>query len=343
LKDATAAATSHRILLANGATPILEAASIRSTSVAKADADSVTHIARTEVHDFTLTLTPDMIIKVGAIVTEATTNSNGSTSDGRASIKISDVRVVSGGTTYSATIDGKGIHITGLPEGIPGSFDVDLAQSVLYQGLSEIGVSIRAADDVEIIEGASSEASIGGLIIGFGGRVPRFPVPAIVDEALTPVIDAIKTYCPAQGKLPPPAQDQDIPPPFDGVFKPLPVCVSAQLIPGGGTGVVSSISIGSVGSLSAASTGIELPPINPPGGTTGFVPGPYVPPGTVTGPGFVQPPGAGTGGTPTAPKQLFGLAARLPSGALVFPALGFLVLAAALAMGPSLRRWRRAT
>jgi hypothetical protein len=349
LGDASASATSHRVLIANGTTPVLEAASIQSKSFAKANGSIVTHTARTTIHDLTLTLSPDVIVKIGGIVTEATTSSNGELGDGDASIKVSDVRVISGETTYAAVIDGKGIHVTApIPEQLPSGLETNLEDAdptKVEEGITGTGISIRAGSVVKTFDEASAETSVGGLIIAFTGVVPRLPpAPQIVADALEPIIEGIPTYCPAEGKLPRPLNDQEIPPPFDQIFTQLPVCVSPQLIPGPGSGVITTVSLGSVDSLSDASPAFAfepggVPPIGPPGDIPGgdFAPGP--------GGDFGLPGGNGT--TPPGGQQtqqpLFGLVARMPPGALLASGLVFIIVAVALAMGPSLRRWRPVT
>ena len=338
LTDASAAVTSNGVLLSNGATPVIDAASVQSTSIAKANGSIVTHTARTAIHDLTLTLSPGLIVKVGGLVTQATTSSDGSAGNGNASITVSDVRVISGSNTYSATIDGTGIHVTGLipaevPGSVPGSINTNLGQQIdsVVKGITDSGISIRTAQVFESVNGASSEASVGGLIIGFTGGIPRLPpAPDVVAQVIRQFVDSVKTYCPSQ--------DKSIPPPFDAATKQLPVCVSPQLIPGPGTGIVTTVSLGSVDSLSAASTSeiISAPPLTPPNvftpGTGSFVPGT---PGSVGSGAGTAPPSSTT---PFPRTQLFGLVARMPSQALIGSGLGFLVVAALVAMGPSLRR-----
>lgn len=350
LKDATAKATSNRVLIANGATPVLEAASISTSSAAKANGSQVSHVARTAIHNLTLTLSPDLIIKIGGVVTEATTSSNGETGDGDASITVSDVRVISGGDTYAATIDGKGIHLTGpVPTEVPSSLDQDLGQQIdaVAKGISDTGVTIKTGSVFKEIEEATAETSVSGLIIGFTGRVPRLPsATSVALQVVNPIVDmAFPTYCPAKGKLPQPLQDRDIPPPFDQIFKQLPVCVTPNVVPGPGTGSVASLSLGSVASISAASPAFVFepggnppagPPLDIPGGELGPIPG-----------GDFGIPGGGNGGSPPGVQQpqaaLTGLVARMPPGALLGAGVVFLVVAVAVAMGPSLRRWRSAT
>ena len=350
LKDAMAKATSNRVLIANGTTPVLEAGSIATSSVAKANGSNVSHVAQTVIHDLTLTLSPDLIIKIGAVVTKATTTSNGETADGDASITVSDVRVVSGGDTYAATIDGKGIHITGpVPADVPTSIDTDLGQQIdaIAKGISDSGVQIRTGNVFKEIDEASAETSVAGLIIGFTGTIPRPPsATSVAIQVIQPIIDmAFPTYCPAKGKLPQPLQERDIPAPFAEAFKSLPVCISPQIIPGGGTGTIASLSLGSVDSLSAASAAFVFepgvtPPVNPPvdipGGDFGTPPG-----------GDFGIPGGGNGGTPPTSQQpqaaLTGLVAKMPPGALLGAGVAFLIVAVAVAMGPSLRRWRALT
>jgi hypothetical protein len=338
-RQASSSTTTKRLIFGEDvAAPLLTIGSVKTSTSAIAEASRVRQIARTAVKDIVITPSADLIITIGGLVSEAITESDGATSDATATLTLTNVTVRSGGTEYAATIDSKGVHITGAPEDAPNSIDVDLAQSIANatKGLQNSGVTIRTADAVRVVEGASSEASIGGLIIGLEGEIPRVPVAQnLINEVLAPITDQIETYCPAQ--------DERIPPPFDEIAKALPVCVSPQLVPTGGTGTITSLAIGSVDSVSAASTGFVPSPVG--GGDGGFAPGPVgdlgpgLPPADF-GNGNVPPPGQPTQtGTP----RLFGLVARMPAGALLAGGLTFLVIAVAMTIGPSLRRWRAAT
>jgi hypothetical protein len=290
------------------------------------------------VHDIVITPSAGLTIKIGSLVSQAMASSDGTTSEGEATLTLSDVHVIQGTTEYAATIDSKGIHLKGpIPEGAPDSIDVDVAQdlSTLAKGLQNSGLTIRAAQAFRNIEGAASEASIGGLIVELRADIPRIPVAQqLVTQTIGPIIDQnFPTYCPAQ--------DERIPPPFDQITKALPVCLSPQLIPTGGNGTITSIAIGSVDAVSAASTGFVQTPVG--GGPGDFGPGP------VGGLGpDISPPGFGGGGAvpPAGPAaqprdtRLFGLVARMPPGALLAGGLTFLVIAVAMSIGPSLRPWR---
>lgn len=339
-KVSRASTTTHRVIVSGPTAPFLTIGSISTTSSAEAEGSKVTQIARTAVNDLVITPSADLTITIGSLVSQATASSDGSTGDGNATLSLSDVRVIQGGTVYAATIDSKGIHLTGpIPESTPSlnSIDVDLAQnfSDATKGLANSGLSIRAAEAFRNIEGAASEASIGGLLIGLSADIPRVPVAQqLLTATIGPIIDqSFPTYCPAQ--------DERIPPPFDQITKALPVCLSPQLVPTGGNGTITSLAIGSVNAVSAASTGFVANPIG--GGGDGFGGAPIGDLGPdITGPGF------GDGGVPPAPGPatqprsgpLVGLVARMPAGALLAGGLTFLVIAVAMTVGPSLRRWR---
>ena len=339
-RQASASTTTSRFMFGDAAAPLLTMGSIRSNTSAKAEASRVTQIARTAVNDIVITPNAALTIQIGSLVSEAITSSDGTTADGAATMTLSGVRVISGGTEYGATIDNKGIHITGpIPEGAPNSLDVDLGQSIeiVEQGLRNSGLTIRTAVPFRVIDGAASEAAIGGLLIGLSAEVPRVPVAQnLITQVLAPITNEIETYCPAQ--------DENIPPPFDEITKRLPVCVSPQLVPTGGNGTITSLAIGSVDSVSAASTGFVETPVG--GGNGGFGPGPVgdlgpgVPPGEF-GPGV--PPGGPAQPSQQGTPRLFGLVAKMPAGALLAGGLTFLVIAVAMTIGPSLRRWRAAT
>jgi hypothetical protein len=210
--------------------------------------------------------------------------------------------------------------------------------------LSNAGVQIFAAQGTKTVEDISSDASLSGLLVTFTGKVPNVFVPDIVGQLVYDVITP---------RLPDPVQErlrksicyqQDIrhylPKQLGDAIGDLPVCVSPQIVPGPGSGVVTTFSIGKVRSQSVAVQGVS---ISGPGGGGSFDGG-LIPPPAVGGieggfpPGTDVPP-LGSGGT-TTPTRLTGLVARLPSAALYGAGLGFFILAMTLTFGPSLRRWR---
>ncbi len=345
-KVARSSTTTQRLIIGDPLAPLMTVGSINATSSAEAEGAKVTQVARTIVHDLVITPSADLAIKIGSIVSQATASSDGTNGDGAAAMTLSDVRVVQGGTEYAATIDSKGIHLTGpIPESTPNldSIDIDLGQNVsdATKGLANSGLTIRAAEAFRSVDGAASEASIGGLVVRLSADIPRIPVAQqLVTQTLGPIIDKnFPTYCPARD--PAPGIGRPLPPPFDQIAKRLPVCVTPQLIPTGGNGTITSVAIGSVDAVSAASTGFVPTPIG--GGNGGFG-GPVV--GGIGpdlgGPGFGN--GGGVPGSVPAAQpgnsQLFGLVAKMPPGALLAGGLTFLVIAMAMTIGPSLRRWR---
>ena len=343
---ARSSTTTQRLIIGEPAAPFLTIGSINATSSAEAQGAGVTQIARTIVHDLVITPSADFAVRIGSIVSQATATSDGTNGDGAAAMTLSDVRVLQAGTEYAATIDSKGVHIKGpIPEATPNlnSVDIDLGQNVsdATKGLANSGLTIRAAEAFRSVDGAASEASIGGLVIGLSGDIPRIPVAQqLVTATIGPIIDQnFPTYCPARDPVP--GIGQPLPPPFDAIAKALPVCFTPQLIPTGGNGTITSLSIGSVDAISDASTGFEPTPIGGGGGFGG-------PPVGGLGPDLGGGPGFGNGGVPPGSvpgaqpgnTQLFGLVAKMPPGALLAGGLSFLVIAMAMTIGPSLRRWR---
>jgi hypothetical protein len=284
------------------------------------------------VHGISIAPSPMLTIKIGTLVTEATATSDGEEGGGTSSLTLSDVRVLSGGATFGATIDQDGVHVTGpVPGQVPSSLDQSLTLGVsgALSDLTNSGVTIRTAKAVRIVDGAQSEMSIGGLLIIINGQIPDVTYPAVFGQVLGILTDQFPVICF---------------PPQTG----LPVCLTSQAIPGPGTGGVTTISLGSVDAVAAASGSILSEGSGAGGTTMGATTG-VVAPGT-TGAPFPTTTGGGTttGGTTgttgvVRPGQLLGRVARMPSGVLTGVGLGFLVVAVALAFGPSLRRWPSAT
>jgi len=345
------AVTTNLVSLGTGA-PLITVGSLASDSVSVRSTDHVDHVAETIAHDISILVTPQLILRIGSLDALARTSSDGASPTADTSLKLSDVSALMNGSTYKATIDQDGIHLVGapqvpLPSPLSGGLVPDTvpgdANQTLGLILSNAGVQIFAAQGTKTVEDISSDASLSGLLVTFTGKVPNVFVPDIVGQLVYEVITP---------RLPDPVQDrlrksicyqQNIRPFLPkqlGDAIDLPVCVSPQIVPGPGSGVVTTFSIGKVRSQSVAVQGVSFvePPIGGgPGG--GFLPPPV---GGEFGNGF--PPGTdvpqgGSGGT-TSPKRLTGLVAKLPSAALYGAGLGFFILAMALTFGPSLRRWR---
>ena len=323
--NSTSRVTSQRVAFG----PV-DITSIQSSSVSTVTTSAGSTVTRTIIHGITIAPSPMLTIKIGTLVSEATATSDGNQGDGSAALNLSDVRVISGGTTFAATIDQDGVHVTGpVPGQVPSSLDQSLTLGVsgALSDLTNSGVTIRTAKAVKIINGSQSETGIGGLLIIINGQIPDVTYPAVLNQVLAPIYDRFPVFCPPIPNFP--------------------VCITPAVIPGPGVGGVTTISIGNVDAIAAANGSIVS---EVPGGgtTTGLTTGAAFNPGT-TGAPFPTTTGGGTTtggttGTTGTPQQtrLFGLVARMPSGALTGTGLGFLVVAVALGIGPSLRRWRSA-
>jgi hypothetical protein len=349
------AATTNLVSLGMGA-PLITVGSLASNSVSSRSTDHVDHVAETVAHDITILITPQLIVKIGTLAALAHTTSDGAAPTAETSLKLYNVSALMNGSTYKATIDQDGLRLVGAPQVplpsplsgglIPDGVPQD-ANQTLGVILKNAGVQIFAAQATKSLDDISSDASLSGLLVMFTGTVPNVFVPDIVAQLV---------YEDIVPKLPEDVQarlrksicyEQDIKPLLpkqiveNPSFPDLPLCFSPQVVPGPGSGVVTTFSIGKVRSQSVAVQGVTFtePPV---GG--GFTDGGFLPPpvGPQFGGGFppgtdVPQTGTGSGTTPT---RLTGLVARLPSAALYGAGLGFFVLAMALTFGPSLRRWR---
>jgi hypothetical protein len=277
-------------------------------------------------------------IDLESLVSRATSTSDGATGVAHATLTLGDVTVTIQGVKHRAVIDNTGIHLKdlhgpGTPPQAPLPDEVRQPLSAeLPSALGQAKIDLRLAMPVELESGARAESSIGGLVVSFeSGRppYPRLPPPP------TP-LPQVPNICPTGG--PPPVLPSPFPSdnPFEGV------CFGPGLLPIPPGNIATSISIGGADALALAAQGFTFrPPTGggsfPTGGFGGFpgTPGRFVGGGVGTAPTFA--PAAPAAPVQPPQQQLLGLAARLPSAALVGSGLFFLVLALGLAWAPSLR------
>lgn len=344
--DASGRATTNVVSLA----PLIQITSLDVVSESTRKIDHVEHAARTVVNGITITVSEALKVEIGKLIATAQTSSDGASPSAETSLKLSDVGVVMNGTEYRATIDATGIRITGLSEDaavIPGFVPQDVNQA-LQLVLDQANIRIATAQGTNTVDEVAADASLSGLLVTFTGTIPNVFIPNAVSELLYGTIvpqlpEAIRKEF-IQGST---CYKEDIKPRLpeqltsDPRFPDLPVCLSAQLIPGPGSGAVTTFSLGTVRSLSAA---VQSEAIGDPG-TDGAIDGGFTaepPLGGIVPPtdgGLTQPP-AGNGGTVGRPPVLTGLVARLPSAALLGAGGALLLLAMGIAIGPSLRQWR---
>jgi hypothetical protein len=309
-------------------------------------ADHVTHVARSVARDIAIVVSPEVTVKIGSVISEVATSSDGASPTADSKLTVSDVIVEMSGQRYGATIDQSGIKLDGVSEPIPGVITQSLSQK-LDLALTNAGIQIATAETDPKIEDVSGEASLGGLQIRVTGTVPNVFTPQIVNDViyrqLVPSLpEGIRYYiehsiCLKRDVFP------NLPEQLVENLPDLPLCFSPNVVPGPGSGGIATFAIGSVRSLSAAVQEVSFEALPPGGGGDdgGFLP-PVLGGEVPTIDGGVVPPAVGPPVAPTQPQpqQRYGLVAKMPSEALLGSGLAFLVLALGVALGPSLRRWR---
>jgi hypothetical protein len=310
----------------DGEVPLVSVGSVRVISEGTRTGEGVVQLVRSVVKGLEVNLADGFAIRVESVVSTAQASSDGTEGVAEAHLTVGDVVVELGGQTFPATIDDRGIR---LPEplqdlaGVP----LDLEQTI-RAGLRQAGVSISTAGPIEIVEGATADASVGGLVIGLTGEIPVVPVPQTFAQLIGQI----------QGSLPPEVNDpiclqEDVSP-----DAPLPLCIGPQLLPGPGSGMIQTLSLGNVNAFAAAS--LAPPPLDDDGG---IIDGPLDPP---IGPGpdlSPAPPvtdGNGDDGSANPGSQLTGLLARMPPGVLLVAGIVLLLVAAGAAVFPLRRPWR---
>jgi hypothetical protein len=322
---ANALVTTQKFALAGSDGPLLQMTSMETTSDSNGVGNTVVQEARTTIRDLTLRVSADLSITIGQINSFARSSSNGTDGEASANFVISDVDVNLSGQHLGATIDADGIQLVNpvsqlpLPTQIPQSLSQEVSAI-----LDKFGVSITTSKPVKIVNGPSADASVGGLLITLRGAIPSVYTP----DAAKPLVAEIYNL------IPEPLQ-KTCPPPVS------PLCITPAIVPGPGQGFMTSFAIGLAHAAASAATpfelgGVTVPPGGGFGGPSGFGGGGFST--TPTNP--VITPSTGGPATQNGPLRLYGLVAKMPAAALLVPALVFLVFAIALAMGPSLRRWR---
>jgi hypothetical protein len=298
-----------------------EVGSVTVAADGERTADHATHSVRSSVKDVSLLAGA---LTIAEIVSTTHTLSDGVTATADATLTFKDVRAFVSGAYHHATIDNEGVHIDDPTL----TRAQNLSQTESFgDSLADANISITVGTPVELVDGSAADASVGGLTLAVRGTVPSVKVPSELAPVITEVIKQIPTKC------------------LNDIGGPLPLCFGSGVVPGFGSQVVYSISIGGASSRSVAYAGyVYTPPVCtqncggfvPPGGPITY-PTPDIPtfgPGPVAGDQPVQQiqPGPTTAGGP-----LVGLVARLPAAALIWAGAAFLILAVGTALAPSLR------
>jgi hypothetical protein len=309
----------ERFLLSGGPNQqVLSVGSMITKSDSTAVGKTVQNVVRSTAKDISLL---GGILKIGTLTSTSTASSDGTTGDAKGTLTFAGASILASGARHEVTIDNNGIHATD-----PGlSRDQNLALGEQINDLlAQAGITIVAASPTKILDGASGESSVGGLVISLDGTVPQVPVPQEIAPTLAKLINSIPTQC---------LSDFGIP---------APICFGAGILPGLGSRARLTFTIGATDAFAVAGLGFTLPPVSGCVGVCGNIPPPVTPSilpvfNPQQGPQpLVQPSQAPQAGG----FRLFGLVARLPAVALLWAGLGLVVLAMGFAYGPSLRHAR---
>jgi hypothetical protein len=282
------------------------------------------------------------LIKIGSIVSNATVASDGIAGIANGTFTMSDVTVTMNNVAHRAHIDQDGVTIEDKNQ----KQKLQLNE-VFSETMIQAGITIRAASPLPIVDGAQAEESVAGLQLTFSATPPGVVVPSQLAPVFSQIVDNVPTKC----------VYELVPPQVDAVAH-VPLCFNAaSLAPGSHNTPTLSISLASVNAFAVASTlasfgggdfgsggtgslGSDLGS-GLGGGTDADVLGEQFSKGsgsTGTGSGSY---GLGAGPAPQPRAQVpLGLVARLPSTVPLVAGALFLVLAVALALGPSLRHAR---
>jgi len=315
-----------RFLLSGGPTqPVLSVGSMTTNSNSTAIGKTVQNVVTSTAKDVSLL---GGILKIGSITSTSIASSDGTNGNAKGTLTFAGVSVLANGARHEVTIDNYGIH-SDDPR-LSRDQNLSLGEQI-NDLLAQAGIQLTAATPAKIIDGASGESSVGGLVISLNGTVPSVPVPQEIAPTLAKLINSIPTQCLSDFK-------QYFPPLKDATL-----CFGPGVLPGLGTAARLTFTIGATDAFAVGGLSLISEPV---GGCSGVCGG-ITPP--VTGPSVLPAFSGGNGPQPlqqpstppqTGPLRLFGLVARLPAIALLWAGLGLVVLAMGFAYGPSLRHAR---
>jgi hypothetical protein len=310
--NATSAITTQSFTV-GGDTPVMTVGSLATTSNGISSDKTVENVVTTTAKDINLL---GGLIRIQSLVSTSTAASDGTTGTAKGTLTMTGVTVVSGGTMYEASIDNDGLHVN--QPGLTREQNLGLTESIT-EAFTKAGLSITTATPTKIVDGASGESSVGGLIISFNVTVPSVAVPPELAPVLAEIYGQIPTQC-----------------------LPVGVCFGQGVLPSFGSQALLTFNIGSTDAFAVAGVGFQ--PVSGGFCTTCGVASPpaSVLPQQITAPQFPQqaPAPPSQPQTTTGPLRLFGLVARLPAAALLWGGVGLLFLAVAYSFGPSLRHGR---
>jgi hypothetical protein len=307
--------TQKFLLQGDSKTPILSVGNLKTDNDATRVGKKVENVVTSTAKDISLL---GGMIQIGSLTSESSASSDGTTGVAKGTFTLAGVSVLVNGERHSASIDNTGLHVS--DPGLSRQQNIGLTDQV-SEVLAGAGVQLTAAKPTDIIDGASGESSVGGLIIGFDVGVPAFQIPDEVGGAIAQIINNIPTQC---------LSDFGIP---------APICFGPGVIPGPGSEAHMTFTIGATDAFAVGGIGFN----STPGGVCTTCAGSPVGPPTAVSSNFQsQPPAPGpvpsvSTPAPSGPLRLFGLVARLPAVVLLWLGIGLLLVAVASAFRPSLR------
>ncbi|MGZ4212228.1 MAG: hypothetical protein ACXVQV_03240 [Actinomycetota bacterium] len=307
----------HRFLLASDPTaPILSIGSMTTSTHSTAVGKTLQNIVTSTAKDVSLM---GGVVKIASITSTSVASSDGTKGVAKGTLTFVGASVLASGTRHEISIDNTGIHST--ESSLTREQNLALGEQITDL-LAQAGIQLTAATPTKIVDGASGEASVGGLVISLDGTVPSVPIPQEIAPVLGQVINQIPTQCLSDFKIP------------------APICFGPGIVPGLGSEAKVTFTIGSTDAFAVGGLGFGFGPGT--GGCSTCSTSPKsVLPTTIS-----APPVGGSQPQPLSqpalqPRlRLFGLVARLPAIALLWGGATLLVFAVASAFGPSLRHDR---
>src|SRR5438874_767518 len=160
-----ASLVTQRFSLSGGATqPVLSVGTMltnSNSSVGKTVQNVVTSTAK----DISLL---GGILKIETLTSTSVASSDGTTGDAKGTLTFAGASILANGARHEVTIDNNGIHSN--DPGLSRSQNLSLGEQI-NDLLAQAGISLTAASPAKIIDGASGESSVGGLVISLDGTV----------------------------------------------------------------------------------------------------------------------------------------------------------------------------